>query len=113
MRLILNSRALIALLPIGMLLMSSHLASAADRVAWEYRVIRIDDSRPKEAGGRTTARSGGAQEALNKLGEEGWELVAVRIDSSANRTSPIFYLKRPKVKLRKVPGAAATESEKK
>ena len=74
----------------------SPLARSAEPVQWEYRVIRIDDSRPEEKGSRTTGRSGGAEESLNKLGAEGWELVAVRVDASATRRAPIFYFKRPK-----------------
>ena len=63
---------------------------------WEYRVIRIEDRRPDTAGRSGTSRSGGAQEELNKLGDQGWELVSVRIDATAARSNPIFYLKRPK-----------------
>ena len=83
-----------ALIAIAIVFCSSPLVEAADEVTkWEYRVIRIDDSRPEQAGGR--AARGSAQEQLNELGAEGWELVSVRTDSQANRNSPIFYLKRP------------------
>ncbi len=63
---------------------------------WEYRVLRIASARPEEPGRRPTGRTGDAEAELNRLGEEGWELVTIRIDSSSNRTSPIFYFKRPK-----------------
>lgn len=62
---------------------------------WEYKVLRIDDSRPAEAGRRTSSRDGGAEEKLNELGKQGWELVSIRIDAAAARTAPIFYFKRP------------------
>ena len=90
-----KSQLIYALLPIAILVSFAPLAVAADKevTKWEYRVIRIDDSRPDQAGGRPGR--GSAEEQLNKLGAEGWELVSVRIDSQANRNSPIFYLKRP------------------
>ena len=72
--------------------------AAADAIIqkWEYRVIRIEDRRPEEAGRNAPSRSGGAEAELNRLGEEGWELVTIRIDAAATRRAPIFYLKRPK-----------------
>ena len=90
-----KSQLIYALLPIAILVSFTPLAVAADKevTKWEYRVIRIDDRRPDAAGGR--AGRGSAEEQLNKLGAEGWELVSVRIDSQANRSNPIFYLKRP------------------
>ena len=63
---------------------------------WEYRVLRINSTRPEEAGRTPRARSGAAETQLNKLGEQGWELVTVRLDGSAPAASPIFYFKRPK-----------------
>ena len=63
---------------------------------WEYRVLRIDSTRPEKAGRTPRARSGQAEAQLNKLGEQGWELVTVRLDGSSPTASPIFYFKRPK-----------------
>ena len=63
---------------------------------WEYRVLRIDSTRPEEVGRTPRARSGQAEAQLNKLGEQGWELVTVRLDGSSPAASPIFYFKRPK-----------------
>lgn len=69
-------------------------ATTASVQKWEYRALRIPDGRP--SGGRKpelNARRSGSQETLNQLGEEGWELVAVRNDTDGE---PVFYLKRPK-----------------
>ncbi len=81
------------LVPVALLFSCAPLAGSEEVTKWEYRVIRIEDRRPDQAGGR--AGRGSAEEALNKLGAEGWELVSVRIDSQANRSNPIFYFKRP------------------
>lgn len=62
---------------------------------WEYRVMRIDSRQPEEAG-RTGRARGNAEEVLNELGAEGWELVAVRLDNTTPAAAPIFYFKRPK-----------------
>lgn len=90
-----KSQFIYALLPIAILVSFTPLAVADDKevTKWEYRVIRIEDRRPDAAGGRGGRNN--AEEQLNKLGAEGWELVSVRIDSQANRSNPIFYLKRP------------------
>lgn len=69
-----------------------------DGQKWEYRVVRIADTNPEEKGGRRpTSRTGGAEEQLQRLGQQGWELIAVRIDAvtAAGRSNPIFYFKRP------------------
>ena len=91
-----NRKLIVPLLAACLFGAISPIASAREPVVWEYRVIRIDDSNPEEFGTRPTSRSGGAEEALNKLGEEGWELVTIRIDATATRRAPIFYFKRPK-----------------
>ena len=84
------------LLTVSLLIAWAPSGRSADRVEWEYRVLRIDDSNPEEKGVRPSSRSGGAEETLNKLGAEGWELVAVRVDSASARRAPIFYFKRVK-----------------
>ena len=59
-----------------------------EHVRWEYKIInirsenyRIDPAKESE---------------LNLLGDEGWELVAMRLDAVSSRNAPIFYFKRPK-----------------
>jgi hypothetical protein len=63
---------------------------------WDYRALRIDDR--QRSGGRESdipARRSASQETLNQLGADGWELVAVRTDPTANNNT-VFYFKRPK-----------------
>ena len=89
-----KNQLICALLPLMIILSCAPPVAAADEkvTKWEYRVVRIEDRRPDTAGGRAGRNS--AEEQLNKLGAEGWELVSVRADSQANRSSPIFYFKR-------------------
>ena len=70
-------------------------ASKAPVTAWEYRALRIPDRRMAGArAGDVRARKSGAQDVLNELGAEGWELIAVRgVEATAD---PVFYFKRPK-----------------
>lgn len=73
---------------------SSTMVVAQDSkiTAWEYKVIYHDD-RPQSGTSGTRARSGASEEKLNKLGNEGWELVAVR---SGPGSEAVFYFKRKK-----------------
>jgi hypothetical protein len=57
----------------------------ASRTKWEYKVT---DS--KEMGGVKNIES-----ALNKMGEEGWEVVTMNVTSSGLTFTYLFLLKRP------------------
>lgn len=65
-------------------------AQNAKLTTWEYKVIYHDD-RPQSGTSGTRARSGASEDKLNKLGKEGWELVAVR---SGSGSEAVFYFKR-------------------
>ena len=63
---------------------------------WEYRALRLADTRT--SGGRDRGlrgRKSSSQDALNTLGADGWELVAVR-EGAPSVDEPVFYFKRPK-----------------
>ena len=55
------------------------------QVTWEYRIL-TDRGRM----GRVTA------DDLNRVGEEGWELVAVLRDPASTEPQINYYFKRPK-----------------
>ena len=61
---------------------------------WEYRVVTFSSSRGQTAGDVESlrARNKDSEKALNELGAEGWELVAVRENPSRD---PVYYFKRP------------------
>ncbi|PHR92973.1 MAG: hypothetical protein COA69_06550 [Robiginitomaculum sp.] len=56
---------------------------------WKYKVIRIKTPTFAKAEVKAEVQ----QDALNRLGMEGWELVDILI--GAHETSPQYYLKRP------------------
>ena len=101
---ILSSIAVVALATFALSFLSpgvraqdaSDKANLFEKTQWEYRALRIDDR--QRSGGREAdlrARRSSSQDALNQLGAEGWELVAVRNDPAAN-SNTVFYFKRLK-----------------
>ena len=65
-------------------------AGSASVEKWEYRVVSIIEARGQRSE-EVTARDKSSQNQLNTLGQEGWELVAVR---EFRTGTPVFYLKR-------------------
>jgi hypothetical protein len=75
---------------------SAQPADPPKTVQWENRVL--DGYRLGQLGGAKELDSGGYEDiekGLNKLGAEGWELVAVRSRGPAISEND-YYLKRPK-----------------
>jgi hypothetical protein len=60
---------------------------------WEYKVVMEGELVSWDAVSQGKPWKDQIAQHLNKLGEEGWELVAVE---HAARTIPTFYFKRPR-----------------
>lgn len=63
---------------------------------WEYNIVK--DSWDLSTGASVDADRAQALAALNNLGAEGWELVAIERVGDSNATRLLYFLKRPKNK---------------
>lgn len=67
---------------------------------WEYTTI-VDSWVPARHSGASTLSVGGevvpmtAAAAMSKLGSEGWELVTMSLEATADLRVEAFYFKRP------------------